>query len=129
MGLSQKPLSHYKQDFLDWLDIERGLSSKSQENYERFLQRFFLWLNMKNLESILPQDLTQEIIWKYRVFLSRRESLKKSTQNYYLIALRSLLTYFTEKDIISLPPEKVKLAREKEERQVRFLTIEHLEKF
>jgi len=129
MRLSQKPLPQYKQDFLDWLDIERGLSSKSQENYERFLQRFLLWLKANNLNSLSPQDLTQEIVWKYRVFLSRHESLKKSTQNYYLIALRSLLTYFTEKDITSLPPEKVKLAREKEDRQVRFLSLEQLEKF
>ena len=129
MMLAQKPLPHYKQDFLDWLDIERGLSSKSQENYERFLQRFLFWLKANSLEDTLPKDLTQEIVWKYRVFLSRHESLKKSTQNYYLIALRSLLTYFTEKDITSLPPEKVKLAREKEERQVRFLDIEQLEKF
>ena len=129
MSLSQKALPHYKQDFLDWLDIERGLSSKSQENYERFLQRFFVWLNVNNLDNTLPKNLTQEIVWKYRVFLSRHESLKKSTQNYYLIALRSLLTYFTEKDIASLPPEKVKLAREKEERQVRFLDIDQLDKF
>ena len=129
MELSQRPLLQYKQDFLDWLDIERGLSSKSQQNYDRFLQRFFVWLQSNNLQDITPQNLTQELVWKYRVFLSRHESLKKSTQNYYLIALRSLLTYFTEKDITSLPPEKVKLAREKEERQVRFLSLEQLEKF
>ena len=129
MGISQKPLLQYKQDFLDWLDIEKGLASKSQQNYDRFLQRFFIWLHANNLQDIIPQKLTQELVWKYRVFLSRHESLKKSTQNYYLIALRSLLTYFTEKDITSLPPEKVKLAREKEERQVRFLDIEQLEKF
>lgn len=129
MEIGPKPLPQYKQDFLDWLDIEKGLSSKSQQNYDRFLQRFFVWLKVNNLENISPKDVTQELVWKYRVFLSRHESLKKSTQNYYLIALRSLLTYFTEKDITSLPPEKVKLAREKEERQVRFLTLEQLEKF
>ncbi len=129
METTQKPLPHYKQDFLDWLDIEKGLSSKSQQNYDRFLQRFFRWLQSNNLENITPRELTQEFVWKYRVFLSRHESLKKSTQNYYLIALRSLLTYFTEKDITSLPAEKVKLAREKEERQVRFLNLDQLEKF
>src|SRR3989344_1080180 len=129
MAPQQKPLPQYKQDFLDWLDIERGLTSKSQQNYDRFLQKFFSWLHTNNLQGIIPKNLTQELIWKYRVFLSRHESLKKSTQNYYLISLRSLLTYFTEKDIASLPAEKVKLAREKEERQVRFLNLDQLEKF
>lgn len=129
MGLSSKPLPQHLQDFLDWLDIEKGLTSKSQENYARFLKKFFDWLQINNLQGLKPHELTPEHVWKYRVFLSRQESLKKSTQNYYLIALRSLLTYFTEKDITSLPPGKVKLAREKEERQVRFLTLDQLEKF
>jgi len=56
------------------------------------------------------------------------QSLKKNTQNYYLIALRSLLNYFADRDIISLPSEKIKLAKDKGDKQVRFLNIEQLEK-
>lgn len=129
MQHSSTPIHQHLQDFLDWLDIEKGLSSKSQENYARFLKKFFDWLKSNKLEDTKPHELTPEHIWNYRLFLSRQESLKKSTQNYYLIALRSLLSYFTEKDITSLPSGKIKLAREKEERQVRFLTLEQLEKF
>jgi site-specific recombinase XerD len=129
MQTSQKPIPQHLQDCLDWLDIGRGLSSKSQENYARFLKKFFDWLKKNKLQGLKPHELTPDHIWNYRLFLSRGESLKKSTQNYYLIALRSLLSYFTEKDIGSLPSDKVKLAREKEERQVRFLTLEQLEKF
>ena len=40
MEKSQKPLPQYLNDFLDWLDIEKGLSNKSQENYSRFLNKF-----------------------------------------------------------------------------------------
>lgn len=128
MEQSQKPIPQHLQDFLDWLDVEKGLSSKSQENYARFLKKFLDWLKNNDLENMKPHALTPDHIWKYRVFLSRQKPLKRSTQNYYLIALRSLLNYFADRDIVSLPSEKIKLARDKEERQVRFLTLEQLEK-
>ena len=131
---SSRPIPSYLSDFLDWLEIEKGLSSKSQENYARFLKKFFDWLKINNLENLKPHELSPDHVWKYRVFLSRqyisniRKPLKRSTQNYYLIALRSFLNYFADRDILSLPAEKIKLAREKEERQVRFLNLEQLEK-
>lgn len=130
MQKSAKPLPQHISDFLDWLDIEKGLSSKSQENYSRFIKKFLGWLKISHLEGLKPHELSHEHIWQYRVFLSRKssKSLKKSTQNYYLIALRSLLNYFANRDILSLPAEKIKLAKDARERQVRFLTLEQLEK-
>lgn len=134
MERSSKPIPYHIPDFLDWLEIEKGLSSKSQENYSRFLKKFLDWLKINKLENIKPHELTPEHIWKYRVFLSRQylpksnKPLKKTTQNYYLISLRSLLNFFADRDIVSLPAEKIKLAKGKDERQVRFLTIEQLEK-
>ncbi len=129
-----KPLPHYLTDFLDWLDIEKGLTSESQKNYARFLKKFFDWLKINHLENLKPPELTLNHIWKYRLFLSRqclpktKKSLRRTSQNLYLIALRQLLTYFTEKDIPALPPEKVKLPREKEEKIVNFLTLDQIEK-
>jgi len=130
MQKSSKPLPHHISDFLDWLDIEKGLSIKSQENYSRFLKKFLGWLKTSHLTDLKPHELSQEHIWQYRVFLSRKSAkpLKKSTQNYYLIALRALLNYFADRDVISLPAEKIKLARDGNERQVHFLTLEQLEK-
>lgn len=134
MILSQKPLPWYLTDFLDWLEIEKGLSSKSQENYARFLKSFFGWLKKNKLNNLKPADLSPDHIWQYKLYLSRHHitrdgrPLKKTTQNYYLIALRSLLTYFAEKDITSLPPEKIKLPKEKGEKILHFLNLEQLEK-
>jgi len=134
MGTNIKPLPQYLTDFLDWLEIEEGLASESQKNYARFLKKFFDWLKINHLENLKPEELSSDHIWKYRLFLSRqylpktRKSLKRSTQNYYLIALRQLLTYFTEKDIPSLPPEKIKLPKEKAEKIVNFLTLDQIEK-
>lgn len=129
-----KPLPQYLNDFLDWLEIEKGLANETQKNYERFLKKFFNWLKINHLENLKPSELTPDHIWQYKLFLSRlylpktKKSLKRSTQNYYLIALRQLLTYFTEKDIPSLPPEKIKLPKEKAEKIVNFLTLEQIEK-
>lgn len=132
---SGRPIPRHVQDFLDWLDVEKGLSTKSQENYGRFLKKFIDWLNKNALEHLLPHELTAQHIRDYRLFLSRGSStmsplkgLKRTTQNYYLIAVRSLLNYFTDRDIISLPATKIKLAKNKEERQIRFLTLEQLER-
>lgn len=128
----EKSIIKYLIDFLDYCEIEKGLSSKTQENYSRFLNKFFLWLKDNKLSSLLPKDLTTDHIWKYKVYLSRhvdphtKKTLKKSTQNYYLIALRSLLSFFVDKDIPSLPPSKVKLAKDRGEREVNFLKLEEL---
>ena len=129
-----KPIPQYLNDFLDWLDIEKGLSNETQKNYARFLKRFWDWLKINNLENLKPPQLTTEHIWRYKLFISRgyfqknKKPLKRTTQNYYLIALRQLLVYFTEKDIPSLPPEKIKLAKERAEKSLNFLKLEQVKK-
>ncbi|MFH1461041.1 MAG: tyrosine-type recombinase/integrase [Patescibacteria group bacterium] len=130
MKRSHKPIFQYLTDFLDWLDIEKGLSNKSQENYSRFLKKFMDWLEEKSLKDLKPHDLSPAHIWDYRVYLSRqsKKPLKKSTQNYYLIALRSFLNFFADKDIVSLPAEKIKLAKIKDNKSVHFLNLEQIEK-
>jgi len=121
-------------DFLEYLAVEKGLSNKTQENYKRFLHKFFEWLNENKLNDLKPHELTDDHIWKYRVWLSRsfnknkKTPLKKSTQNYYLIALRSFLIYFTDRNILSLPAEKIKLAKDKDEKAVKFLSLDQIEK-
>ncbi|MDI6591414.1 MAG: tyrosine-type recombinase/integrase [Patescibacteria group bacterium] len=135
MKRDSRPIIEHIDDFLEYLDIEKGLSNKSQETYERFLRKFVKWLKINNLENLLPHELSEEHIRKYRVFLSQsfnkntQEPIKRSTQNYYLIALRNLLNYFTDRDILSLPAEKIKLAKSKsDERIIKFLSIDQIKK-
>lgn len=132
--LNNKPIIKYLNDFLDYLEIEKGLTSKTQENYQRFLKKFFNWLKSSGLEELKPQKLTTDHVWRYRVYLSRhinhknKKSLKKTTQNYYLIALRSLLEFFLEKKIASLSPTQVKLAKDKSDKEIKFLNLGQVEK-
>ena len=134
MKKSQKTIIQHIDGFLEYLDIEKGLSNKSQETYGRFLKKFEKYMRMNKMTSLLPHQFTDEHIWKYRVYLSQtfnkntKEPLKKSTQNYYLIALRNFLNYFADRDIICLPAEKIKLIRQKGEREIKFLNLEQVEK-
>ena len=72
MQRSDKPLPLHLKDFLDWLDVQKGLSSKTQENYSRFLKRFFRWLEENALSSLKPDELNSAHLWKYRIFLARQ---------------------------------------------------------
>ncbi len=133
MKKSKIPIIEHIPDFFEYLDIEKGASKKTQETYNRFLNSFVGWIKENQLENMKPHELSDDYIWKYRVYLSKRtnykkEPIKKSTRNYYLIALRSLLNYFTDRNIESLPSEKIKLTKTNKERMVKFLDLKQLER-
>ncbi|OGZ25301.1 MAG: hypothetical protein A3I85_02910 [Candidatus Nealsonbacteria bacterium RIFCSPLOWO2_02_FULL_38_63] len=135
MKNSNIPLLKHISNFLDYCEIEKGLANNTQENYQRYLNKFICWLKSKKLENIKPHELTSDYVWEYRLYLSRhidpntKKTLKKSTQNYYLIALRGFLSYFSIKDIITLPVDKIALPRtNKNEKTVKFLGLEQIEK-
>lgn len=136
MQKSNKPIIKHITDFLEYLEIERGAASKTQENYSRYLNKFVKWLKMTKNDDLKPHELTPDHIWQYRIFLARspisetsKKTLKKKTQNFYLIALRNLLTFFADRDIQAMPADKIKLAkRDKSEQTVKFLTLDQIEK-
>lgn len=105
-------LKQLKTQYLEHLEIEKGRSLKTVENYDRYLSRFLGYLG-----SDSPTDIDDEKMRKYRLWLNRQvsgkgeETLKKRTQNYYLIALRGFLKYLVKREIKSLAPEKIELAK------------------
>jgi len=134
MNQSNTPIINHISDFLDYLEVERGLSNNTQINYARYLKKFSLWIKIKNKENLLPHELTTDDIWNYRLYLARyidrkNKPLSKQTQNYYLIALRSLLSYFSDKDIQSIPADKIKLPKDaQKEKSIKFLTLDQIER-
>ncbi|MBI2444439.1 MAG: tyrosine-type recombinase/integrase [Candidatus Magasanikbacteria bacterium] len=120
--------------FLDYCEVEKGLSPLTTKNYHNFLKMFKQWLQDNKLNKIKPHELTSEQVWHYRLYLSRKKEarghyLKKTTQNYYLIALRALLAYFADRDIQALPSDKIKLPKLTEkEKTIKFLSYEQIEK-
>ncbi len=94
-----------KKEFLDYLEIERGRAVKTLENYDRYLERFFDFAKIKS-----ASDIREEKVRAFRIALNR-DGLKHKTQNYYLIALRAFLKFLRKRDIESLQPEKIELAK------------------
>ncbi|MDO8626355.1 MAG: tyrosine-type recombinase/integrase [Candidatus Magasanikbacteria bacterium] len=134
MKRSNTTIIKHIRDFLDYCEVEKGLSPVTSRNYDNFLKMFTGWLKNNRLESLKPQELTQEQIWNYRLYLSRKKDskgryIKKTTQNYYLIALRNLLAYFTERDIQCLPSDKIKLPKlTDKDKTIKFLSFDQVEK-
>jgi len=134
MSPSYKSLRQYIPDFLDHLEVELGLAEITQINYSRYLKKFTGWLKLIDKTDLTPPLLTSEHIWDYRLYLAKRSEadqkiLKRTTQNYYLIALRGLLNYFIDKDIPCIPPNKIKLAKDdKSGQKIKFLTLDQIER-
>ena len=115
--------------FLEYLEVEKGLSTNTTDNYKFYLRRFADFAKQAGVAS--PAKISKELVHRYRLWLNRLkkggEGLKKNTQNYHLIALRGFLKYLVKTDVKSLEPEKVELAKQTP-RQVDFLKGVDLER-
>lgn len=116
----------WKRRFLEYTEIEKGRSINTVMNYDRYLTRFIAFAKVKN-----PEDITYDIVREYRLWLNRlpacstqvgqlateakrgvsSSTLKRRTQNYYLIALRAFLKYLAREGLSVLSPEKIELAK------------------
>ncbi len=109
-------ISELKQQFLEYVEIERGRSLKTVRNYDHYLSQFFAFAHI-----VSPADITDERVRQFRLHINRlpgnkvrgqtQATMKKKTQNYYLIALRSFLKYMMRLGITSLVPDRIELAK------------------
>ncbi|HBD24686.1 MAG: hypothetical protein A2566_03105 [Candidatus Zambryskibacteria bacterium RIFOXYD1_FULL_40_13] len=122
-------LKQLKQQFLEYIEIERGRSVKTVENYDHYLTRFLNFIKTDN-----PADIKDEVVRQYRLWLNRQptghskrndETLSRKTQNYYLIALRAFLKYLARQEIKTMPAERIELAKVSE-RSLDLITPEEL---
>jgi site-specific recombinase XerD len=106
--------------FLEYLEIEKGRSSKTIVNYQFYLNRFAENSKLKNVEDIALDDIRSFRLWLNRQVDQVGEQLQKNTQNYHLIAMRSFLKYMAKLDIKTLSAEKIELAKVPE-RKIEFM--------
>ena len=113
--------------FLQYLEVAKGKSPKTIQNYEHYLSRFHEFF-----QGRLPENINTSDILDYQLHLNRFQTrngrgLSVKTQNYHLIALRAFMKYLVKQDIPALSPEKIEL-KKIEDRQVDFLTPEEMER-
>lgn len=119
-------------EFLEYLEVEKNLSPLTIRDYRHYLNNFIEW-STANSPIARPSDITVELVRKYRVYLAHYNSpngnlpLKKVTQNYYVIALRSFLKYLIRKDLSVVSPDKIDLPKT-ESRSLKFLDRGQLER-
>lgn len=119
-------LSRLINEFLDYIEIEKGRSLKTRANYNFYLHRFAGWGKLKTVGEITPESIRKFRLWLNRVVVGREgETMQSSTQNYHLIALRAFLKYCAKRDISCMAPEKIELAKQPS-RQVQFLESDEL---
>ena len=115
------------QNYLDYLEIEKNRSLKTRENYERYLKVFFKFGGIKN-----EKDINVDKIKNFRLYLARmknkkEEYLKKTTQAYYIIALRNFLKNLIKNDYNVLSPDKIELPKIPE-RQIKTIEYKDMER-
>src|SRR3989344_4811687 len=116
-----------KRQFLEYIEIERGRAVKTIQNYDHYLSRYFSQMRVKNVGDITEQNVREFRLWLNRQSGTGSDSMKRRTQNYYMIALRAFLKFLRKRDIDAISPEKIELAK-LPERQLDLITPAELER-
>ena len=110
MSSQKHDITHWKRRFLEYLEIEKGRSLKTIEMYDRYIDRYLAHAGVQ-----LPSDITADNVREFRLYLNREKTrtgtVKKVTQNKYLISIRSFLKYLEKNDVDTLAAAKIELAK------------------
>lgn len=112
-------------DFIEYIEIEKGRSIRTAENYHLYMDRLVEFAG-----DIPVSQITDELVRKYRLWLNRYidaqgRELSIITQSYHLIALRSFLKYCGQRDIDTLDADRINLPKVAK-KQVSFLLAEEV---
>lgn len=101
--------------FLEYIEIEKGSSIRTIENYRHYILRY---LNFSKIKT--PEEITIESVREFRLWLNRQstgnnratgKTLSRKTQNYYMIAIRVFLKFLTRRGYKTLSAEEIELAK------------------
>jgi len=129
--MSQSQIHKLKQEFLEYIEIEKGRSLNTVKNYDRYIERFLTYTKITS-----PSEITEEKVREFRLWLNRQatgnnaytgETMKKKTQNYYLIALRTFLKFLTKRGHKTLAADQIELAKI-EQRSIDVISSEELDR-
>jgi len=117
-------------DFLEYMEVEKNCSKLTIRDYLHYLEVFEQWF-VENYPDKTISDLDLKTIRRYRVFLANRVdehnlTLKRVTQNYYIIVVRSFLRFLLRNNIKTLEPSQIDLPKT-ESRSLKFLEREQVD--
>ncbi|KKP66519.1 MAG: Tyrosine recombinase XerC [Candidatus Roizmanbacteria bacterium GW2011_GWA2_35_19] len=135
--------------FLEYCELDRNLSLKTVKMYGYYLNFFKEWLvksrkpkvespksegsNTYTEAGIKVEEITDETVRNFRLFISHdyknpyKGVLKRQTQNYFLVALRSFLRYLIRQKMAVLSPEMIELGKNRD-RNIKFIAEDELKK-
>jgi len=118
-------------EFLDYLSIEKNSSKLTIRDYRHYLEIFGEWFS-STLPGKTLKNLDLPTVRRYRSYLNNRtdqrgQPIKRVTQNYYVIALRSFLKFLIKSDYNTLEPTKIDLPKT-ESRSLKFLDREQIDR-
>ena len=120
--------------FLEYCELDKNLSLKTVKMYGYYLIFFQRWLLLsQKAEDFSVDKIDDNIVRNFRLYLSHEYKnpykgvLKRQTQNYFLVALRSFLRYLVRQRVESLSPDMVELGKNRD-RVIKFLSPEELKK-
>jgi site-specific recombinase XerD len=120
--------------FLEYCELDKNLSIRTVRMYGYYLEFFQNWLLSSQKADDFPvEKIDENIVRTFRLYLSHqyknpfKGDLKRQTQNYFLVALRSFFRYLIKQKLPVLPPEMIELGKQRD-RNIKFLLPEELER-
>lgn len=125
--------------FLEYCELDKNLSLKTVKMYGYYLNFFLNWILADKIRSHeLKKADNEKVDWEvekiteadvrnFRLYLSHqyknphKGELKRQTQNYFLVALRSFFRYLVKQKHKVLSPEMIELGKARDR------TIKHLQ--
>src|SRR3989344_885610 len=118
--------------FLEYSELDRNLSLKTVRMYGYYLHFFQDWLlKSQNKKDFSVEDIDDNIIRNFRLYLSHqyknkfKGALKRQTQNYFLVALRSFFRYLIKQKVNTISPEMIELGKQRD-RNIKYLLEDEL---
>jgi site-specific recombinase XerD len=103
--------------FLEACEIDRNLSPLTIRQYDHYLNHLLSWLAREEPGVVDLVDVSVEMVRRYKLALARHlnehtgRPLTRASQTYFLVALRSLLRYWTVQGVEVLAPDRIELGK------------------
>lgn len=128
--------------FLEYCELDKNLSKKTVRMYGYYLEFFRDWLlkfthnpqaSKESEHDFDVRKIDENIIRNFRLYLSHqyknpyKGELKRQTQTYFLVALRTFFKFLIKQKLPVISPEMIELGKQRD-RSIKFLLPDELDR-